>query len=416
MRRKDKTGYLCSVLSSEFQYDLKDDKIARHPVSPRRSAKLLHVPSKGDIIHGTFEDLPQYLKDLHCDGLWANDTKVIQARLYLRKPTGGRLEVFLLEPVNGVAELALSNKTSSSWRCLVRGGRKWTAETASLELAGLSLKVTPIDPSVGLVPEEGGTFQLTFRWIGAPSFGDVLDVLGRMPLPPYMQRDSDSSDSSEYQTVFARIPGSVAAPTAGLHYDDVLLDKLAQQDLSLNRLTLHVGAGTFRPLSEGSVSDHTMHAERCIITRKTLHSLASTSRRVATGTTTLRTLESLFWMAVIHYETGEFPQVLGQWTPYNSDRLTCRETHFDTYEDAMHYLLKHAPLNPVWDFRTQIMIRPGYKIRSVIALVTNFHQPGSTLLCLIAACMAPSWKDVYNKALQENYRFLSYGDGCLIEI
>ncbi|HHZ97687.1 MAG TPA: S-adenosylmethionine:tRNA ribosyltransferase-isomerase [Flavobacteriales bacterium] len=416
MRRKDKTGYLCSVLSSEFEYNLKEEKIASHPVSPRRSAKLLRVPLCGELEHGTFEDLPSYLKDLKCDSLWVNDTKVIQSRLYLVRPFGGRLEIFLLEPLVGVTEIALSNRTTSSWKCMIRRVMKWKSETASLNLDGLSLTVTPTDKIAGLIRNEGGTYDLTFNWTGAPSFGDVLDILGKMPLPPYMQRESDSSDSIEYQTVFARLPGSVAAPTAGLHYDDTLLEKLTEQGLPISRLTLHVGAGTFRPLSEGSLSDHTMHAERCLITRDTLNHLASTTRRVATGTTSLRTLESLFWMAVVHHETGEFPQVLGQWTPYNNEKSACRATPFDSYEDAMHYLLKHAPLNPTWDFRTQIMIRPGYKVRSIIALVTNFHQPGSTLLCLIAACMATPWENVYTTALQANYRFLSYGDGCLIEL
>ena len=240
--------------SSEFEYELNDENIARHPVSPRRSAKLLRVKPQGEIEHGTFEDLPKYLKDIGCDGLWANETKVIQARLYLRKPTGGRLEIFLLEPLHGVAEVALSATQKSSWRCLVRGGRKWTSGTASLFLDGISLYAAPVDATAGLVREDGGTFLLTFTWTGAPTFADVLENLGRMPLPPYMQRDSDIHDEVEYQTVFARLPGSVAAPTAGLHYDDHLLSTLRAQDLPLSRLTLHVGAGTFRPLSDGEIS------------------------------------------------------------------------------------------------------------------------------------------------------------------
>jgi len=404
------------VQSSEFEYKLNDEDIARHPVSPRRSAKLLRVKPNGDIEHGTFENLPEYLKDISCDGLWVNETKVIQARLYLRKPTGGRIEIFLLEPAQGVAEVALSATHKSSWRCLVRGGRKWTSGTASILSEGISLSAEPIDSTAGLIREDGGTFLLTFTWTGVTSFADVLEKLGRMPLPPYMQRDSDINDEVEYQTVFARLPGSVAAPTAGLHYDDHLLSNLNAQDLPLNKLTLHVGAGTFRPLTDGEISDHTMHAERCIITREILEELASTHNRVATGTTTLRTLESLFWMAVVHKETGDFPEILGQWTPYNEDRSISKEAAFTSYEESIEYLLKHAPLDSPWDFRTQIMIRPGYKIQSVIGLVTNFHQPGSTLLCLIAAFLGTPWKDVYDEALENNYRFLSYGDGCLFEL
>jgi S-adenosylmethionine:tRNA ribosyltransferase-isomerase len=404
--------------SSDFDYELPDEKIARHPVNPRRSARLLRVAPTADIEHGSFEDLPQMLSSLKCDGLWVNDTKVLQARLYMQKPTGGRLEIFLLEPLVGVAELALSERESSGWRCLVRGGRKWTAEIATLEVEGLSLEVRPSDIEAGLVKEEGGTFALNFTWDGTDCFGDVLDRLGRMPLPPYMRRESDDSDSEEYQTVFARLPGSVAAPTAGLHYDEKLLRDLDSVGLPLDRLTLHVGAGTFRPLSEGSVNDHVMHAERCVITRSILEKLSSQTRRVATGTTTLRTLESLYWIAVVHKCDGHFPVILSQWTPYE---LNESEHARMSYTQAMEYLMEVLPEDEVWSFSTRIMIRPGYKIRSVVGLITNFHQPSSTLLCLVSAFLQysgteKSWQEVYAIALQENYRFLSYGDGCLFEV
>ena len=405
--------------SNEFEYILPDDKIARHPVSPRRSAKLLRVTSSGALTHGNFENLPQYLNEINCDGLWANETKVLQARLYMRKPSGGRLEVFLLEPVERVVELALSACKESSWTCLVRGARKWTSGTASLILDGITLHATPVHPEEGLVREASGAFKLTFKWTGVETFGDVLDKLGCTPLPPYMQRDSDETDKEQYQTVFARFHGSVAAPTAGLHYDQVLLDELKKQGLPLNSLTLHVGAGTFRPLSEGDISNHVMHEERCVVTKLGLEKLANTKRRVATGTTTLRTLESLYWMAVIHKETGVFPKVIPQWTPYKDGEYNSRLTDFVNYEDAINYLLENVEFDSkdfTWDFQTQIMIRPGYQIKSIIALVTNFHQPGSTLLCLIAACLNTSWKEVYNQALAQDYRFLSYGDGCVIEL
>ncbi len=407
------------MLSNEFEYILPDENIARHPVSPRRSAKLLRVEANGELTHGTFENLPEYLEAIHCDGLWANETKVLQARLYLRKPTGGRLEVFLLEPVSGVVELALSASDESSWTCLVRGGRKWTAGTASLEVNGISITATPFNPDSGLILEESGAFKLTFKWTGAESFGEVLDALGSTPLPPYMHRESDAADKLEYQTVFARYHGSVAAPTAGLHYDETLLKDLKRIGLPLESLTLHVGAGTFRPLSQGDISSHVMHEERCVISKNSLEKLASSRRRVATGTTTLRTLESLYWMAVVHKETGNFPKVLPQWTAYNEGEVESRSTDFNSYEQSIEYLLDHVAFDTkesTWDFQTQIMIRPGYRIQSIVALVTNFHQPGSTLLCLIAACLKTSWKEVYEQALFQDYRFLSYGDGCLLEL
>jgi S-adenosylmethionine:tRNA ribosyltransferase-isomerase len=397
--------------SNDFDYELPEETIAKHPVSPRRSARLLRIAPGAEIQHSTFEDLPAMLSSLKCDGLWVNDTKVLQARLYMQKPTGGRLEIFLLEPLRGVAELALSETHSSGWRCLVRGGRKWTAEFASLEVDGLSLEVRPTNI------EEGGTFALNFTWQGAECFGDVLDNLGRMPLPPYMRRESDENDVLEYQTVFARLPGSVAAPTAGLHYDDQLLTDLENSGQPLDRLTLHVGAGTFRPLSEGCINDHVMHAERCVITRSVLEKLRSQSRRVATGTTTLRTLESLYWMAVVHKQDGQFPDVLPQWTPYELE--DCKHAKM-TYSESMDYLLVAMPDCEQWVFSTAIMIRPGYTIRSVVGLITNFHQPGSTLLCLVSAFLQSAeqektWQEIYAIALKENYRFLSYGDGCLLE-
>ena len=398
--------------SSDFDYELPDGRIARYPVIPRRKAKLFRATPPATFEHHTFENLPDLLKNFGCDGLWVNDTKVLQARLYMKKPTGGRLEIFLLEPIEGVAEQALASTTQTTWRCLIRGGRRWTAQYASLDLEGIQLEVEPAGEE--LEKEKGGTFALTFKWHGEECFGDVLDALGRMPLPPYMKRENEDADVDEYQTVFARLPGSVAAPTAGLHYDDVLLDELKNVGLPLSRLTLHVGAGTFKPLSDGEVEEHVMHAERCVVDKSTLKLLRSQSKRVATGTTTLRTLESIFWMAVVHKSSGEFPGVLPQWTPYEVEDMGM------TYEDALDYLIEVLP-NEDWTFQTQIMIKPGYRIRSIAGLITNFHQPNSTLLCLVSACLASgghnhTWQDLYNAALDEQYRFLSYGDGCLLEL
>ncbi|MBM55940.1 MAG: S-adenosylmethionine tRNA ribosyltransferase [Euryarchaeota archaeon] len=398
--------------SSDFDYELPDERIARYPLNPRRKAKLFSISPPNKLDHHTFEDLPELLKNFGCDGLWVNDTKVFQARLYMKKPTGGRLEIFLLEPTDGIAEQGLASKSQTTWRCLIRGGRRWTAQYASLDLEGIHLEVVPAGEE--LEKEEGGTFALTFKWHGEECYGDVLDALGRMPLPPYMKRESEDTDIHEYQTVFARLPGSVAAPTAGLHYDDVLLEDLKKAGLTLSRLTLHVGAGTFKPLSEGEVEEHVMHAERCVLDKSTLKILRSQSKRVATGTTTLRTLESIYWMAVVHKSTGKYPQILPQWTPYETDDMGM------SYEDALDYLLEVLP-NEDWTFQTQIMIKPGYRIRSIAGLITNFHQPNSTLLCLVSACLksgghSHTWKDIYNVALDEQYRFLSYGDGCLLEL
>ncbi len=401
--------------SSDFDYELSDEKIARYPVFPRRKAKLLRAIPPNSIFHNSFENLASILGDFGCDGLWVNDTKVLQARLYMKKPTGGRLEIFLLEPINGVAEQSLASFGQTTWRCLIRGGRRWTSETAELLIDDINLKVKPEDIEKGLVKEEGGTFTLTFTWEKSICFGDILDILGRTPLPPYMKRESEDSDKDEYQTVFARLPGSVAAPTAGLHFDEILLSQLKQHGLPLNHLTLHVGAGTFKPLSDGKISDHIMHAERCLIDKSTLKKLKAQTKRVATGTTTLRTLESIYWMAVYHKKHGEFPEILPQWIPYEMDDGGM------SYNECLEYLEGVINEKEPWSFQTQIMIKPGYRIRSISGLITNFHQPNSTLLCLVSACLESgnhkqTWKDLYDIALNEEYRFLSYGDGCLIEL
>ena len=400
--------------SSDFDYELPDERIARYPINPRRKAKLLRA-TPSTIEHSTFEKLPSILKDFGCDGLWVNDTKVLQARIFMVKPTGGRLEIFLLEPLEGVTEQSLASIGQTSWRCLIRGGRRWTAEYASVEFEDINLEVRPANQSEGLVKEEGGTFALIFNWDGDKCFGDILDILGKTPLPPYMKRESESSDKEEYQTIFAKFPGSVAAPTAGLHYDDVLVNDLEQVGLPFSKLTLHVGAGTFKPLSDGLLRDHVMHAERCFVGRATLLKLRSQKLRVATGTTTLRTLESIFWMAIAHKAQGFFPKILPQWTPYELDDKGM------SYEDALDYLLSILPEGENWSFQTQIMIKPGYRIKSIAGLITNFHQPNSTLLCLVSACLESgshnqTWRELYDIALSKDYRFLSYGDGCLLEL
>ncbi len=399
--------YLWLVNSSEFHYDLPESAIAKHPLAVRRHARLLVRDTAGGLTHSTFEALPDWLDGV--DGLWANDTKVLHARLMATKPTGGQLEVFLLAPSGALHEEALASTTSVHWQAMVRNVKRWSQGVASVE--GTKCTLTIEHAGQG----EDGVHKVLLSWTseGTLTFGEVLEDLGRTPLPPYMRRADTLKDKEDYQTVFAVTPGSVAAPTAGLHYDDVLLAALRERGTPLNRLTLHVGAGTFKPLGEGSIVSHAMHAERCLFDQATLQTMATQRKRVATGTTTLRAMESLYWMTTWHKAHGEWPAVLPQWTPYEGEASTLDAW---TDLDALNHALAHAPWEEgSWGFETQLMIKPGYAIRMVDGLVTNFHQPGSTLLCLVAAATGmAAWKSMYAKALAEGYRFLSYGDGCLL--
>jgi len=393
-----------------------------------------------------FTDLPEVLASaMGCDQLWVNDTKVIRARLLMQKPTGGRIEVFLLEPVDCPMEHALQAQDGVTMRCMVKGARRWRDGVAHLELPGEwadTVGTWRLDARE--VGAEVGHRLVAFRWrftptisapdagpdgpaLPKPSWGDLVEALGSMPLPPYMRRPEEALDAVEYQTVYAQHPGSVAAPTAGLHFDHDLWQAVQSAGTVVHRVTLHVGAGTFVPLGEGSVTDHEMHAERCAVGLPALRALAEPNvRRCATGTTSLRTLESLFWLAIHWHQSDAQPDHLEQWAPYNH-----LAQHADalgwTFSEAMawlvHQLSKPDPstgVSPDLDsaqltFTTALMMIPGYSVRSVDALITNFHQPGSTLLCLVEAFVGRAWRDMYEHALSSGYRFLSYGDGCYLE-
>ena len=347
------------------------------------------------------------------DGLWVNDTKVLMARILATKSTGGQLEVFLLSPFNQTTEACLASTEPVAWKAMVRNAKRWSDGRATARGVGHELTIVQQENA----PDGGRVVRL--EWTsshGAVStFAEVLDDLGKTPLPPYMRRAAEEQDRTDYQTVFAMEPGSVAAPTAGLHYDQELLSSLTKQGLPLHRLTLHVSAGTFKPLSEGEVASHTMHAERCVVTRQALLDMAQQTIRVATGTTTLRTMESLYWWALHWKVYGAWPDVLPQRSPY--EELAKKDVELGwSDQEALTAILDHGPWQgDVLSFETQLMIVPGYNIRMVKGLVTNFHQPGSTLLCLVAAFVGmEAWQSLYKECLAQGYRFLSYGDGSLL--
>jgi S-adenosylmethionine:tRNA ribosyltransferase-isomerase len=395
----------------DFQYDLPEEAISTYPVTPRSAARLLHRTGAGALSDYSFADLPDLLDGY--DQLWVNDTRVIRARLLLTKPSGGRIEFFLLEPAALSMEQALGAYVSVTWRCMVRGGKRWSTGTADFETERLKIEAQSESSS------EDGTWLIRFSWQADGerlTFGETIEQLGHIPLPPYMRRPDEDADAEEYQTIFASVPGSVAAPTAGLHYDESLRAALAAR-IDIHTCTLHVGAGTFKPLTDGAVSDHVMHGEYCELGLAEVRALAKPgTRRVVTGTTSLRTLESAYWCALRWKIEGVAPAVLDQWTPYGPGDLT-KHAHKMSFAEAMHWVSEAMEENgnASWSFRTSLMMIPGYQIRSAQALITNFHLPQSTLLCLVSAAIGPSWKQMYKHALDQHYRFLSYGDGMLLE-
>ena len=317
------------------------------------------------------------------------------------------------EPSGLTMEQALGTRGQMTWRCLVRGGKRWSAMTATFEASPLKIQAQSQGAS------DDGTWLIRFSWQDEGdglTFGEIIERLGHIPLPPYMRRPDEDADAEEYQTIFASIPGSVAAPTAGLHYDESLRAALAAR-IDIHTCTLHVGAGTFKPLTDGAVSDHIMHGEYCELGLAEIRALAKPdTRRVVTGTTSLRTLESAYWCALRWKMEGAAPAVLDQWTPYGSGSLA-KLAHETSFAEAMQWVSEAMEENgnASWSFRTSLMMIPGYQIRSAQALITNFHLPQSTLLCLVSAAIGPTWKQLYRHALDQHYRFLSYGDGMLLE-
>ena len=378
----------------DFHYDLPDRLIAKRPADRREDARLLHVDAKGGIHDRQVTDLPGLLPA--GSGLWVNETKVLHARLVARKPTGGLLELLLLDPRGQPVEWALNAESPVYWNAMVGGAKKWKEGALEVPDSGCGLQV------------ERDHNSLKFTWEGGERFGAVLDRLGKIPLPPYMRREADEADEDRYQTVFARLPGSVAAPTAGLHLTECLLAETAQAGVSFGKVTLHVGVGTFKPLS-GAVEAHEMHGERCLVSSEALRALSGIADLTVVGTTTLRTLESAYWLACRWSQGGSGPDVpVQQWVHREVEPV------FPDMAAASAWLAEHIEGDDL-EFVTHLMVVPGYTVRSARRLFTNFHMPNSTLLCIVEAMIGSGWRDVYAHAVASEYRFLSYGDACLLE-
>ena len=391
----------------DFDYELPAEKIALHPLPQRDASKLL-IYKEGVISDAIFSSLPSHLKSGTC--LVFNQTKVVPARLVFEKHTGGQIEVFCLAPANSEQDMnrALSNQSPLQLQCLVGGASKWKRGTSLIQ------RKENIELSVEMVEKTADAFILQFHWSPAHlPFSSVLEVFGQTPLPPYLKRNVNHADSTRYQTVYANQEGSVAAPTAGLHFTTKTLEELQQNKITLESITLHVGAGTFKPVKAAQMQGHEMHQEWIDVDMAFLEKWRNqiNSPLIAVGTTSLRTLESLYWLGVkVALEPSDKIPVLSQWECYELEKAGLS---IEQSLAALLELLRKKKLNKLVT-QTALLIAPGYKMKTVDAIVTNFHQPRSTLLLLIAALIGEDWKKVYQHALDHSYRFLSYGDSSLL--
>ena len=392
---------------SSYQYNLPDEKIAQYPAEPRDSSKLLTY-RKGETGHSTFNKLPNELpSNTH---LIFNNTKVVPARLFFRNRNGRVIEVFCLEPQSEPsAELALSQTKSTRWWCMVGGAKKWKEEKLSLRTgSGDVLNVKKID-------REDARFLIEFSWEPKDlTFSQLLEEAGKVPLPPYMTREAEEEDKSRYQTVFAKVEGSVAAPTAGLHFTPSVLSNIDKAKINSSQVTLHVSAGTFKPVQTDKIGDHAMHGEFFEVSKNTVEELLKTHDKtlITVGTTAMRTMESLYWVGAQIAKHGfkmEMPFRIGQWEPYDEPWDASRG---ESLQMILEYM-KHHEIDKL-SGQTEIIIAPGYEFKFCDGLITNFHQPGSTLLLLVAALIGSDWKKVYDYALNNDFRFLSYGDSSLL--
>lgn len=387
---------------SDYNYNLPDEKIAKFPLEKRDSSKLLTYVS-GNVSTNVFSSLPDILPANSC--LVFNNTRVIQARLEFFKSTGSRIEIFCLEPQEPSSyELSLSSTQSCVWKCMIGNLKKWKGEVLKKEVGADNLVL-----EAERLETNGNTSYIKFSWNNGVSFAEVLDLLGELPIPPYLNRKTQESDKTTYQTVYSKVKGSVAAPTAGLHFTPEVISALHDKGIKTMELTLHVGAGTFQPVKAEEIGGHAMHAEKVEVSKEFIQNLIENlGNIVAVGTTSVRTLESLYYLGV-QLHNGDTSLLVNQWEPYESEKvLSAREA----LEAILNYMEKTQ--SNILYATTQIMIVPGYKFNIVNVLITNFHQPKSTLLLLLAAFVGEKWRELYEYALNNDYRFLSYGDSSVL--
>lgn len=394
---------------AEFDYPLPEERIALHPLARRDACKLL-VWRTGDISEHVFSEVPELLpRDAV---LVYNNTRVINARLRFRKETGALIEIFCLEPVRP-ADYACNFASDSEceWLCFVGNSKKWKDGTLT---ADITVGDTPVTLSATRRAQQGNAWIVSFAWTGGFSFSEIIAAAGEIPVPPYLNRPSEDADKTDYQTVYSHIEGSVAAPTAGLHFTPELLDDISRRGISRLEVTLHVGAGTFQPVKTDTIGDHPMHSEFIAVSRSVIADLLAAVRShrpvIAVGTTSVRTLESLYHTGCL-IRQGKWEGEVPQWYPYESHHPAL------SVEEALAVLLAYLDQSRADTFvaDTRIIIAPGYRYKIVDGMITNFHQPRSTLLLLVSAFTGGNaWRDIYDFALSRNFRFLSYGDACLL--
>lgn len=395
---------------AEYDYPLPDERIAKYPLAERDASKLL-VLKDNEIREDCFRNIGEYLPEKSV--LVFNETKVVRARLQFVKDSGAAIEVFCLEPItgNGDYQLAFSAASPVEWKCLVGNSRRWKEGTLSMPL---KIKGEDVVLTAERVEKSDACSVVRLSWEPAElSFAEVLETAGEIPLPPYLHREAEASDRERYQTVFAKYEGSVAAPTASLHLTKPLIAKLKQQGHTIEEVTLHVGAGTFRPVATDTIGEHEMHSETIIVKKQCVEHLLSNIDRtiIPVGTTSMRTIESVYWIGVMLVEQGfeERNIHVNQWFPYQDRAL------LPTAEESLSAILKYLEMYNLDALHatTALMIAPSCPIKITKAIITNFHQPKSTLLLLVSALVGERWKEAYSFALDHDFRFLSYGDSCL---
>lgn len=391
------------ILIETYNYPLPDDKIAKYPLEKRDASKLL-VYQHQTIKESVFSSLPEFLPEKSL--LIYNNTRVIQARMIFYKSTGARIEIFCLEPVNPVDyALSLSSSERCIWKCMVGNLKKWKSD--SLEKI-ITLKGKSFVLKAKMTSSSGNTHEILFEW-DEPDicFAEILDEAGELPIPPYLNRPTEQKDKTSYQTVYSKIKGSVAAPTAGLHFTPEVFEQLKVKNIQTDEVTLHVGAGTFQPVKAEDITEHEMHTEVISVHIDTIRNIRrNMGNIIAVGTTSVRTLESLYYLG-LKIETGN--SHIEQWEPYNQTAVLSADEalqRIERYMDDHQLTILHA--------QTQIMIKPGFKFKIIRGMITNFHQPKSTLLLLVSAFTGDDWLKIYQYALENDFRFLSYGDSSLL--
>ena len=397
-----------SINISDFDYPLPPERIAKFPLEQRDLSKLL-VCRQGVIQESQFCHISEFLTS---DTLLVfNNTKVIHARLFFQKATGSVIEIFCLEPYQMPISQAFDQREHCSWMCFIGNNKKWKEGPLSRQV-----EINGVQSTLSANRREavGNAWIVDFSWTGGFSLAEIIEQAGVIPLPPYLHREAVQSDSERYQTVYAEHQGSVAAPTAGLHFTDRVFDSLKQKGISTEFITLHVGAGTFKPVSTETIGEHEMHVEKVQLSRTNLLNIIEHAGKpiFAVGTTSVRTLESVYWFGVLLSQNPNLSQMhVCQWDPYELESLQI--SLVQSYSNVLAWMDRHDL--DMLDGETQLMIAPGYNYHVVNGIITNFHQPKSTLLLLVSALIGDKWKECYRYALDHDFRFLSYGDSCLFQ-